>query len=89
MIYSFNNFDIKMTKNEAKSCSHSGRCDEDVYFLSQKPAIKKQIEKIAPELIRIELNEYGAWDEEELKDDIQNIQRILWIAAGNIHEEFS
>lgn len=76
-----------MTLRQAEACSHSGQCDDDVKYLSCLPVIRRQIAKIPPEQIAAELKEYGAWDEQELQDHDQNIQRILWIAACNISEE--
>jgi len=87
MIASFNRFEIKMTLSQAEGGSHSGRCDDDVKALSDCPKIRRQINKISPADIAAELKEYGAWDETELQDHDANIQRILWIAAGNISEE--
>ena len=83
----FNRFTITMTKEQAKNASHQGTCDDDVKALSELPQIKRQFKKINPADIAKELQEYGAWDEVELSDHDQNIQRILWIAAGNIREE--
>ncbi len=36
--------------------------------------------------VRSELKEWGAWTETELKDNVLNWHRILWIAACNIRE---
>lgn len=58
----------------------------DVMRLSQERKIRRQLEKINPEDLKRELREYGAWDDEELADHAQNLQRILWIAAGDITE---
>jgi len=76
--------ELNITKANAAICSHPGSCDIDVFELSNKPAIKKQLAKIPADLLAAELAEYGAWDENELKDHAQNLQRILWIAAGDI-----
>lgn len=84
---SFNNFEIGMTLDQAESCSHPGQCDADVKRLLRDPEIKKQLRSIPADKIRKELKEYGAWNEEELKDEEENQMRILWIAAGNIVEE--
>lgn len=83
----FERFTITMTKAQALSASHSGKCDDDVNALLQVPAIARQFKRIDPAAIRAELREYGAWDETELSDDNANRQRVLWIAAGNIREE--
>lgn len=76
--------ELNITKNDAAFCSHPGQCDADVLQLSNKPAIKRQLAKIQPELLASELKEYGAWDSEELTDHDQNLQRLLWIACGDI-----
>jgi hypothetical protein len=87
MLASFNRFEIKMTKEQARSASHQGRCDDDVVALVKTPAIRRQLDMIGPEKIAAELAEYGAWDAEELADEEQNDCRIIWIAAGDIREE--
>jgi len=79
--------ELKMTMAQAQGASHQGQCDDDVKALSQVPAIARQLRKIAPETLRNELREYGAWDAGELADHEQNLQRLLWLAAGDIVEE--
>lgn len=84
MYATFDRFELKMTKAQAKGAFHQGRCDEDVQALSEVPAIRRQLEKLDPDTLRAELREYGAWDDDELSDHKENLQRILWLAAGNI-----
>ena len=83
----FERFDLEMTIEQAESCSHQGNCDEDVAELIEQPEIIAQIEKIGPDAIRGELEEWGAWNDDELENDQENVLRILWIAAGNITDE--
>lgn len=78
--------ELQMTRAQAESASHSGSCDSDVLALSHEPRIARQLAKIDQEILRNELREYGAWDSEELLDHNQNLQRILWILAGDIVE---
>lgn len=89
MYATFNCFEIKMTRKQAASASHPGPCDADVMALSKVPAIARQLAALDPSAVRAELREYGAWTEEELADHAQNLQRVLWIAAGNIKEELA
>jgi hypothetical protein len=77
---------IEMTMEQALSASHPGQCDAEVQALSEEPDIKKQLDEIDPSLLYAELAEYGAWDDVELQDYAQNLQRILWLAAGDIVE---
>jgi hypothetical protein len=79
--------EIQMTLEQAQSASHQGKCDEDVEALAKEPAIKAQLDAIDATTLRGELQEYGSWDETELSDHDQNLQRILWLAAGDIVEE--
>lgn len=78
---------LQITKRQAAQASHPGPCDADVRALSEVPAIRRQLAKIHPTALRAELAEYGAWDARELEDHPQNLQRILWLAAGDITEE--
>ena len=87
MYATFNRFELRMTKAQAESASHSGLCDADVEVLVRDKSIAKQLDSIGPDRIRAELGEYGAWDEEQLADDEDNRHRIVWIAAGDIVEE--
>ena len=73
---------------QAKSVSHQGRCDEDVEELLKDKKYRAQFKKIDSVSIAEELAEYGAWDDEELKDIEANLQRITWIAGCDIVEEY-
>ena len=57
--------------------------------LSRQPYIAEQLAKLDPKLLAKELSEWGAWDEAELADHDQNLQRILWLAACDIAEGHS
>lgn len=76
--------ELQMTWEQAQSVSHSGQCDEDVEELSKVPEIKAQLDKLDSALLSSELKEYGAWDETECANHNQNLQRILWLAGGDI-----
>jgi len=75
-----------MTRKQAQAASHQGQCIDDVRELLNDRKITRQLETIGPDKIRDELREYGAWDDEELANDLDNSERIVWIAAGNIVE---
>jgi hypothetical protein len=83
----FERFALSMTRAQAAAASHPGPCDADVAALARVPAIQRQLAKLDPAVLRDELREYGAWDAVELSDHAANLERILWIAAGNIAEE--
>ena len=83
----FNRFNISLTKKEAESASHPGDCGPDVKSLLELPKVKRQLSKISDIDLFLELSEYGSWNEEELKSQADNDERIIWIAAGNIAED--
>lgn len=88
---SFNRFEMRLPGQCVIDCSHSGQCDADVDYWA--PLIAKQCDvdnfpnRPTPNKIRAELEEYGAWDAEELQDDEQNWHRLIWIAAGNLMDD--
>lgn len=85
----FERFEIRLTLDQARSASQPGKdATEDVDALMRVPAVASQLSAIAPERIRAELAGCGAWSAEDLADDDENQRRILWIAAGNIREEY-
>lgn len=75
---------LTMTLAQAEGAHHQGQCDESVLALSKVPAIARQLRRIPQAELASELREYGAWDAEDLADHDQNLQRILWLAAGDI-----
>lgn len=79
--------ELELTLEQAQSGHHQGQCDDDVRALSQVPEIRTQLDAIDAATLRAELREYGAWDESELADHEQNLQRLLWIACGDVIEE--
>ena len=84
---SLGRIELQMTLAQAQTCFHPGQCDADVLALSREPKIARQLQKLDPKLVAECLKEYGAWDEEELADHQQNLQRLLWVAACDIAEE--
>lgn len=78
--------ELKLTMEQARIGSHSGPCDGDIAYLRTVPAIRRQLDKLDPENLRRELEDYGAWNEEELSNHDDNLTRWLWIACGDIDE---
>ena len=87
MFASFERFELELTKEQAHIGSHQGRCDDAIAYLRAVPAIRRQLVKLDVTKVAEELKEYGAWDETELADHEQNLNRILWIACCDIVEE--
>lgn len=79
--------ELKMTRAQAASVAHPGDCSSDVEALRQVPAIRRQLIKLDPDLVRTELAEWGAWGDHELQDHEKNLSRLLWLAGCEITEE--
>jgi hypothetical protein len=87
MFYSYDKFEIEMTKNQAFSASHSGECYDDVKALCQDKKIKRQLKKISDTDLINTLQEWGAWEITELQDRSENEIKLIWITACNISEQ--
>ena len=86
-IAQFNTFELELPEDVIQGCSHSGRCDDDIENCRLLPEVITALDKLDPVKVRKELEEYGAWDDTELSNHDDNLNRILWIAAGDIQEQ--
>lgn len=68
-------------------CPASGAADSAIAEMRTLPEVIAELNGIDPNKLRMELKEYGAWDETELADHNSNLDRILWIACLDIQEE--
>jgi hypothetical protein len=84
---SLGRIEFQMTLEQAEMVPLMGQADNLVKALSEIKEVTDQLDKYTPELIAECLSEYGAWDDEQLKDHEQNIQRLLYIAACDIQEQ--
>ena len=80
--------EIELPSEVIDDCPKSGACDSYIdYVLNNNEYVSNELEKINPDKLKIELSEYGAWDDDELSNHYNNLERILWIAIFNIYEE--
>jgi len=77
---------LNITKAVANECSRSGNNEYSINYYMNLPKYKKQLLKLDKEQVRQELNDLGAWEDDELKNHEDNLQRLFWIACGNISD---
>ena len=77
---------LNITKVVANECSKSGDNEYSVNYYMNLPKYKKQLLKLDKEQVRKELNDLGAWDDDELENHNDNLQRLFWLSCGNIVE---
>jgi hypothetical protein len=79
--------ELVLTLADAESGSQPGKdASDDVAALLKVPYIAEQLADLSPDLVRGELSEWGAWDDDELADHDANLTRLVWIACGDIRE---
>ncbi len=83
---SYGFIELNITKAQARAGHHQGQCDQDIADLRRVPSIKKQLDRLDPDRVREVLRDYGAWDDDDLSDHDANLDRLLWIACGDIVE---
>ena len=84
---SFNRFELNITKAQVLATWHPGAMDDDIAALAKVPRIARQLKKLDPDQVRAELTGYGAWNDDDLQDHAQNLQRVLWLGVCDIWEE--
>jgi hypothetical protein len=81
-------FELNIKASDADAgCPGGMDAEEGVRYLMGLPYIARQLKKLSPEKVRLELKEYGAWDEDELADHDKNLMRVVWISCCNLKEE--
>ena len=76
--------ELQLTLEQARRGYHSGACDNDILELSRDPAISSQLLAFSPKLVADALQEYGGWTPAQLSNHADNLERLLWIACGDI-----
>lgn len=71
--------EIQLNEEQVDSVCHPGPNDLAVQALP-KPDLDE-------EKLRGVLREYGAWEDELLRDHKSNLERIMWIACWDCHED--
>jgi hypothetical protein len=88
---SWNHFEFRIPGQAIIDICHSGPNDSDV--AKWKDKILEQItkddfaNKPTKENIIKEIKEYGSWEDDELQNESDNWDRLIWLAAWNIFEE--
>lgn len=78
--------EFQLTLEQAEKGYHSGACDSGIAELLTDPGIAATLAALDPALLAEELEEYGAWEADELANHADNIARLLWTACGDIVE---
>lgn len=76
--------ELQLSSDQAARGYHSGACDLDIEGLMMDVYISGQLSNLDPGLVRDCLKEYGAWDQVELSNHKANLERLLWIACGDL-----
>jgi hypothetical protein len=74
---------IDIPEDAVAPCSCSGSNDAAVAYWVNKIQWPNGCE----DALRNHLKEFGAWNHEQLANDHDNRERVLWIAAGDIFDE--
>jgi len=80
----FNRFELNIPGPAIRDIAVSGANDDAVAYWSTR--INRPV-KITTEILKAELKEYGAWNEQELSNDSDNWRRLLWIGAHDLKEQ--
>lgn len=83
----YDHFSIDLEQDAIDAIARPGPNDADVAHVAGLDYVKAQTDKIPPETLRRHLTEYGAWDDAELADHVQNVRRLIWLAAWDAFEE--
>lgn len=78
--------ELELKVSTIDACSSSGPCLTAVQLELEEEYIQDQVKDIDPELLRRELSEYACWDEYDLTNHEENLEKLLWIASGDVYD---
>lgn len=82
--------ELAVKLRDAHVCAEPGQdASEAVAELLTANYIAEQLAEIPDDVLRDELSEYGAWDDEQLADRAQNLARLVWLACGDIADNYA
>lgn len=85
----YNTFEIELNVDDALAASQPDRdATEEVKRLCRAPYVREQLDHISDEGLRNMLSRYAAWNDKKLDDRGENEFHVVWIAAGDIRDEF-
>jgi len=77
---------IELPVHIIEMCPPSGSADSAIAEMRTLAEVIAELSAIDPEKLKMELKEYGAWDDSELSNHNDNLDRILWLACLDIQE---
>lgn len=75
---------LTLRLDDVLSIPKSGSADAFIADLRTIDRIERQLQAMPADEVRRVLAGYGAWDDEKLSDHNDNLDRLLWIAAGDL-----
>jgi len=76
--------ELALLLEDAETGYHSGMCDDDIAYLRTAPYIAEQLKALDENTVREEVEQWSDWD---VSDTDESLNRLLWIACGDIVEE--
>jgi len=77
---------IPLTGEEINSICTMGSNDAAVESVCNQPSLCCWMTRYSKELIREEIRSYGDWTEDELSNDENNLQRLVWLLAWDVFD---
>lgn len=78
--------ELRLPESYVSDCSGPGRADPGVRFWREVSEDADSFRDVSDDTLREVLRGYGAWDDPELADRVENIERVIWIAACDARE---
>lgn len=86
-VMQFNYLELELPIENILDIAQSGDNSEAVEEVLKLKMVQEQIKLLDKEKIVKCLEDYGAWDDEELSNHDENIKRLIWIGSWNYFDE--
>jgi hypothetical protein len=83
----YSHIELEIPRACIEDCSGPGDASDAVTYWLKRPEIATQFDGLTLLDTARMLYGYGAWEAEELADRDTNIQRLLWLACGQLYDD--
>lgn len=81
-----NYLELEVPREFLELIPEMGDAQDSLDAILDNTSYLKYLSHIDAQKLRLELEDYGAWDEQELGDHTENIKRFLWVKALDYKE---
>lgn len=81
--------ELELTEEQFMSIPRGQDCSPEVKIIRQDPKVEEQLKRMSVESVKTYLFHFCCWEDDELNDHEENLDRLVWLACEDIRENIN